>query len=260
VKADPRLSPSNFSTSTPSNFGTTLILAAMTEPFRPTVCGGGSSTFSMPSQVSSSWGFSWDQGTIQLLEEFTLQGQSFFQASGDSGAYDTKMACAAPTGDIRGAGASNGTPAPTTLVGGTVLNMEGAGLSYLNESGWGGSGGGILPTLGIPSYQAGLAVGIGGISGTNRNAPDVAMDAVNAFIVFSDPAPGTLGTFFGTSASAPLSAGFMAVVNEANANANEPLVGFANPLFYRLAAEAVNEFGTPDVMTLLKQQLLVVVG
>lgn len=27
-----------------------------------------------------------------------------------------------------------------------------------------------------------------------------------------------------------------------------------------VAAEAVNEFGTPDVMTLLKQQLLVVVG
>ena len=27
-----------------------------------------------------------------------------------------------------------------------------------------------------------------------------------------------------------------------------------------MVAEAVNEFGTPDVMTLLKQQLLVVVG
>src|SRR6202034_3756617 len=65
-------------------------------------------TDDLAEQVSSSWGFTIDATSEQIFQQYAAQGQSFFEACGDGGAYP---------------GAVN-TPADdpwVTSVGGTVL-------------------------------------------------------------------------------------------------------------------------------------------
>ncbi len=216
--------------------------AAMAQPGASS-CGQGPSRFGLPGQISSSWGVRTGTGTLNLWAEFAVQGQSFFQASGDKGKYEltknvqtqcplnsaSKPTAEAPPTDIRGA------PGPLTTVGWTTLSMFGNGVAYQSESGNAGSGGGIITSQPIPPYQIGLASALNGASATNRNNPDVAMVGDNVFAVFSKPFGNTSGTVNGTSVSSPLWAGFMAVVNQANAAFGVGPVGFASPLLYRIA-------------------------
>jgi len=72
--------------------------------------------------------------------------------------------------------------------------------------------------------------------GTQRLVPDVSLaadPAEGAFLIFQgSPEPGTgIG---GTSWSAPVWAGFCALINEARANAGKPPLPFLNPLIYAL--------------------------
>ena len=80
-----------------------------------------------------------------------------------------------------------------------------------------------------PSWQTGQGVPPGGM----RLVPDVSLAAdpdKGAFIVLN----GNVMQIGGTSWSAPVWAGFCALINEARAKANKPPLPFLNPLLYPL--------------------------
>jgi subtilase family serine protease len=192
-------------------------------------------------QFSSSWIYwSTDQGTIStsdnLLKQMTVQGQSFFEASGDGDAwYNNPISDAPWLADD-----------PYVIsVGGTSLTMNGAGASYGSETVWNygfeppgwagsvyvGSGGGMSIRYALPSWQQGLDLSASRGSRTRRNFPDVAMSADNYVIVFQ----GTpLTGWWGTSFAAPLWAGYTALANQQAVANGRPAVGFFNPALYAL--------------------------
>ena len=169
-------------------------------------------------QMTLSYGFGIDDGIMQMFLEFAVQGQSFSQASGDGGA------------DPDGGTGLTGNPY-ATIVGGTDLTTTGNGGSWVSETAWVGSGGGISG-FGIPDWQQGVATTANQGSTSYRNFPDVAMLA-NPVIwwYFENGVGSTVG---GTSAASPLWAGFMALVNQQAAVAGKPAAGFVNPAIYTL--------------------------
>lgn len=191
-------------------------------------------------QFSCSWFFDSDSNTEQSLQQFIAQGQSFFQASGDDGAY---------SGPIVFSGAKSGAPADDpylTSVGGTILTTTGLpSESWVSETTWSGSGGGISTTYSITnaSWQQGIDMAINLGSTTMRNIPDVAMVADNIFLAANYTTYTNSG---GTSAAAPLWAGFTALVNQQLAlNGQTNTVGFLNPALYRIGKRPSLLFGPP---------------
>jgi uncharacterized repeat protein (TIGR01451 family) len=175
-------------------------------------------------QLSCSWVFNIDATTVQTFQQFVAQGQSFFQASGDSGAYP-------------------GSPDPPTddpyitSVGGTTLTTSSSG-AWQSEKVWSwfpgqqyASSGGISSSNPIPSWQAPVSMASNQGSTTMRNLPDVALTADNVWVLYGG---GQSGEYGGTSCAAPLWAGFTALVNQQAAINRRPPVGFLNPAFYAL--------------------------
>jgi len=196
----------------------------------------------------------------QALDQMAAQGVSFFSSSGDYG----------DIGDPQ----SNQNMGSQTLVGGTFLGTNAFSPVpaavyptpyYAGETTWhknvpaqqkGVTGGGIMDgnnkngqcycwpySLGpfsccgsgvtIPDYQVGLMqvrAGSNGGSTDWRNFPDVAMLADNIEIYYG----GTTSVVGGTSAAAPLWAGFMALVNQRikSLDATAGTAGFINPTIY----------------------------
>ena len=168
------------------------------------------------SQISSSWlGGPPDPAAEQIFLQMALQGQTFFNASGD---YD------ANTGLAQFPTASSG----VTTVGGTHLTTDDGG-NYLSESAWNrydghGSGGGTCPEYPIPGWQLGMDTSTNGASTIWRNVPDVALTADNVYVIFN----GSGIDVGGTSCAAPLWAAFMALVNQHGTQLGQPPVGFFN--------------------------------
>lgn len=104
--------------------------------------GAMSSDNPLPNQLSSSWFFpSADPNTDdQYFKKMASQGQSFFQASGDCGAYPNAGLACTNAGYYYPAEDAN-----VTAVGGTDLTTTGAGGSWASETAWINSGGGISP-------------------------------------------------------------------------------------------------------------------
>lgn len=186
-----------------------------------------------PNQLSSSWGYNTDSGTSNTLMQLALQGQSYLYAMGDEGSLPVDPN--GPGGTFVD-GASQGDLEPfMTDVGGTDLNMNGAGASWQSETVWSGSAGGILTPVPIPEYQKPINMSGNGGSTTLCNVPDVAMPASAILVVFT----GTDGVQHyspvgGTSCAAPLWAGFTALVNEQAGAVGKPSVGFMNPAIYSI--------------------------
>ena len=197
------------------------------------------------SQVSSSYFAFLDSTGRNLVAQLALQGQSFFQASGDNGAYN-ESALGGLTNDLRDQPA-------VTVVGGTDLTMTPPGASYVSETTWPSSGGGIASTTvngdgvrtGIPSYQVGLATAANQASTVFRNLPDVSLVATNIGTIVSGRFLG-LG---GTSAAAPLWAGFMALINQQGKSNDLASVGFANPVLYLIAKSPSYATSFHDITT-----------
>jgi uncharacterized repeat protein (TIGR01451 family) len=178
-------------------------------------------------QLSCSWGFSINASTVQTFQQFGAQGQSFFLASGDSGAF---TGAAQPPSDDPYA----------TVVGGTTLNTTGPGGSWASEAVWNwfssgegtnGSTGGISTAYTIPSWQAPVSMAQNQGSSAMRNLPDVALAADQIFVVGQNGGHYNVG---GTSCAAPLWAGFAALVNQQGAMNARPPAGFLNPALYAL--------------------------
>src|SRR5439155_19820951 len=148
-------------------------------------------------QLSASWEFQVDATTPQIFQQFAAQGQTYFNSSGDSGAY---------TGAI---------PSPVdqpfvTAVGGTTLSTSRPLGPWVSETTWNwnsthqgtdASSGGISTNFAIPSWQQSTSMASNGGSTTMRNVPDVAMVADNVYLVANNGQTSSAG---GTSIGAPL--------------------------------------------------------
>jgi kumamolisin len=113
-------------------------------------------------------------------------------------------------------------------VGGTTLTLAGDG-SVASEVGWSDGGGGTSVLFDRPPWQKGK-----GISGRRRLVPDVCATAdpdEGGFVILH----GHVAQFGGTSWSAPIWAGFCALINDARTRAGKPPLPFLPPLLYPLA-------------------------
>jgi subtilase family serine protease len=173
-------------------------------------------------QISCSFGFGIDATTEQLYQEFVAQGQNFFVASGDAGAY---------VGIINPPAAEP----YITIVGGTALNTVTPGGAWQQELAWVGSGGGASTFYAMPDYQQGINMTPLYGSSTMRNFPDVAMMADTVIFIAANNGTGAVG---GTSCSSPQWAGFYALANQQAATLGQRPLGFFNPALYALGKSA----------------------
>lgn len=179
-------------------------------------------------QLSCSWGGGGvDPTSEQIFLQMAAQGQTFFNATGDSDAFTGTIPFPSESTNI-------------TQVGATTLTTTGPGGSYVSETVWNwglvsgsyvGSSGGTSTHYAIPPYQAGINMTANFGSTTMRNVPDVALAGDNIYVVYSN---GTTGSFGGTSCAAPLWAGFTALINQQAVAASQPVVGFLNPALYQI--------------------------
>jgi subtilase family serine protease len=214
-------------------------------------------TDNLASQLSCSYGMDVNTSTVQIFQQYAAQGQSFFQGSGDSGAYPG--AIDEPADDPF-----------LTIVGGTTLTTTGPQGSWVSETVWltpatsdpflgntpeEASGGGVSLTYDIPAWQQGISMTANQGSTTMRNLPDVALVANNVDVVWgNDYLDGLLGSGFdlptaGTSLATPLWAGFMALVNQQAAANGQPPIGFANPALYAIGKSAQYHSCFHDITT-----------
>jgi len=185
----------------------------------------------LPLQLSSSW--TWlpaDPSTDDpYFERMAAQGQSYFQASGDSRAW-TSGGYTFPADD-----------ANVISVGGTSLTTASAGGPWSSETAWIDSGGGISPDqIPIPSWQQLPGVINASNQGSTqyRNGPDVSANADFTFYVCADQATCSANDYGGTSFAAPMWAGYVALANQqAAANGDSP-VGFMNPIIYPIGVSS----------------------
>ncbi len=189
-------------------------------------------TDNLARQLSCSWGFDIDVTSQQIFQQFAVQGQSFFLASGDTGAF--VGAIEQPSDDPF-----------ITIVGGTVLTTS-SSHSWVSETAWNGSGGGISTLYPIPDWQQGINMSTNKGSATMRNLPDVAMVAYNV-LVTADNGVSLAGG--GTSIAAPLWAGFTALVNQQAAARGKQAVGFINPAIYAIGKGSGYPIDFHDITT-----------
>jgi subtilase family serine protease len=194
-------------------------------------------TYTNVLQFSCSWGGSTAQDPTSevLFKEMDALGQSFYDASGDAGAF---------VGDVQ---FPSDSPS-ITQVGGTTL-ADGSAPSYPWEQevvwAWDSgpyvsgraaesSSGGISTYYPIPWWQTNINMEASLGSTNMRNIPDVAANADNVYLYYNG---GTEeGRWGGTSFAAPLWAGFTALVNQQAAAYGMGPVGFLNPALYALAS------------------------
>jgi subtilase family serine protease len=216
--------------------------------------------------LSSSWGACealTDPAVISsentTLQEAAVQGQSFFNSSGDSG---STMCYQAVHSDESLSVIDPGGQPFATAVGGTFMaELVDNGLayelptdgSYPGEFVWsdgtsgGASGGGVSDQWPMPSYQSAASASLGVISSNSskscggqfcREVPDVSADADpnSGYVVFASGSSksGSWKVVGGTSASAPLWAAFTALAN-ASASCRGFTLGFENPALYQIA-------------------------
>jgi uncharacterized repeat protein (TIGR03803 family) len=192
-------------------------------------------------QLSCSWGFgsttaSEREQMDQIFEQFAAQGQTMFQASGDSGAYGGANAIDAPSDDPN-----------VTVVGGTLLTTSGPGGPWSSETTWSGSGGGISANYPLPAWQQGLSAPANQGSASFRNIPDVAALAdVSIWLIAFDGEQGAVG---GSSAATPMWAGFAALANQQAAAQSRLPIGFLNPTLYALGRSAGYASALHDITT-----------
>ncbi len=191
--------------------------------------------------VSQSWGASEatlkdaaGQQEVQKWQSFfqqttTQQGITYLASSGDNGAADvTDMQATKPARTP-----TIGFPADVpwvTSVGGTTITRQG---STISESAWNKSEGGFSSFFAEPSYQQTLPLSVQSQAQHRRGVPDVAAaaDPQSGMAYYE---AGTWSLAGGTSASAPLWAGLIAIANQM---AGHPL-GFINPAIYKVAESA----------------------
>lgn len=203
-----------------------------------------------PGIVSSSvggceGGLSSDQAQQEksITDAFAAKGWSFFQASGDRGAYGCL-----PFGDPDNLSTGDSDVfGGITSVGGTqVFLAQGGG--YYQEAAWGepieqwGGGGGVSKLADRPAWQSAAVPGVQNQYSTGkRQLPDVSAnaDGISGWDVFIAGKEQSVG---GTSAAAPCWAAIAALIDQDLAQNQLSPIGFANPALYTFAS---NPSGLP---------------
>jgi subtilase family serine protease len=172
-------------------------------------------------------------------------GMSHFIATGDSGAYTCGQ-------DTAASGSFPSTLPTVTAVGGTSV-FESVQGTYFKEAAWGspidetGTGGGFSHFYSLPAYQKSVAQAAGH---GRRQVPDVSAngDPMTGFHIVFEGKGGQAG---GTSASTPLWAATVALINQDLKKKGMREAGFANPALYWMGQNA-GKFSAPpfhDVTT-----------
>lgn len=168
---------------------------------------------------------------IQTYNDFyqkisTQQGVTVLTGSGDHGATDYIDIAATKFSSTPIVNFPADVPW-VTAVGGTTLVPENNGV---NETAWGGSGGGFSKFFSQPDYQHNLSSIVSGKLNRQRGIPDIAANAdpLSAMAIYFDGEWQQVG---GTSAATPTWAAIIAVANQM---AGHPL-GFINPALYQIA-------------------------
>jgi subtilase family serine protease len=191
----------------------------------------------------------------QSLERAALAGVTMMVASGDWGAFGCRPH---DKSDHRRITDFPGCTEFALSVGGTMLELNADG-TYRRETGWedflstAGTGGGVNTIIGPdgqavepkPDYQQGVPGVDESLDG--RHCPDVAAvaDSTTGYLIFqTDPETGE-GEWHrtgGTSASAPLWAGVMALIQQKAQAEGIERIGFLNPLLYGIKASHPDAF------------------
>ena len=216
--------------------------------------------------ISTSWGL-WEAVVTpsnflpeyNAFQQMAVQGQTIFAAAGDYGGIDP-YAVELPQFDLPLVDPQDPATQPfMCAVGGTEITVANPGVdeSYVSETTWnvdgnpfdGAGGGGISAEAGlngtgwpIPYYQIGAAERAqpdAAVSLTNRNIPDISLNSSQYtpyLYGVTDPTTGVFryGLTGGTSAAAPLWAGFTAIVNQKRAAIHKKPIGQINLALYRL--------------------------
>lgn len=151
-----------------------------------------------------------------ILSTGNAKGVSFTASSGDSGC-GAQYPAASPY---------------VTAVGGTSLFTQTDG-TYVNETAWNGSGGGLSRYEGRPSYQKGFN------SNSKRGIPDVAMVAdPNTGVIVYDKQEGGFLIVGGTSVAAPMWAGVLALANHGRVSGGKGTFKNADIELYNVASNS----------------------
>ena len=157
-------------------------------------------------------------------------GVNVFVSSGDAGSNPDNTGHNAD-GPLQ---AEYGASDPCVVaVGGTTLVLSASDGKVQSETGWASGGGGKSVVFARPKWQSGAGVP----AGKNRLVPDVSLTAdpnEGAFLVLN----GQVQQIGGTSWSAPVWAGFCALINEARLRDGKRALPFLNPLLYPLLDKA----------------------
>ncbi|GCE08349.1 protease pro-enzyme activation domain-containing protein [Dictyobacter aurantiacus] len=176
------------------------------------------------------------QALNNIFTQGAAQGQAFFAASGDSGAYD----CNGGGGSGSGLGVDSPAGDPNVVgVGGTRLQL-GSSNTYGSESAWGtssnnsGGGGGVSSYFTRPSYQTGT-----NLTNANRMVPDISADAdpQTGYSVYCTSSGSYCSGWIsvgGTSAAAPLWASIAIDLNQYLASQGKPTLGDAHQPLYNI--------------------------
>ncbi len=212
-------------------------------------------TSNLTASNSTSWGACEPDLTASLMDtldqtfkQAAAQGQSFFAASGDFGAYDCHQVRPADNSIVVDYPASD---PYMTGVGATTLGMNSTNTSYMSEAAWfnsasppNASGGGLSTHFAQPWWQTGLGVW-NSFSNGFRQVPDVALDGdpnsgYSIYTTDNSTATPTTGWFVvgGTSAGAPSWAAIVALYNQFAKSLGRGNLGFANPELYAAATGA----------------------
>jgi subtilase family serine protease len=194
----------------------------------------------LPTTIGCSWGWTpADPTTLNpYWQKMASQGQTFFAASGDSSNWSAS---------------NEAWPADTAYVvsvGGSELITNGPGGSWVSETAWSNSGGGISPNyIAIPPWQQ-LPTVINSSnrgSTTLRNGPDVAANANSTFYVCANQTACTANHYGGTSFAAPMWAAYVALANQQAVTKGQPLLGYINPTLYSLGGALGNGTNFHDI-------------
>ncbi len=194
-----------------------------------------------PSVISISWAwtelepfdssFAWTQAAInavdQTFQEAAMLGVTVFAASGDNGSDcqigDGKAHVYYPSSD----------PWITCCGGTSIQNVNGNSFTEVTWNDNGVTGGGISDVFPVPDWQ--LFAGVPGSVNdghSGRGIPDIAGHADGYQIFLDGSMQGPVG---GTSETAPLYAGMMALINASLGDS----VGFLNPILYQVGGSDV---------------------
>ena len=203
--------------------------------------GGLPAGWAPPSVISISWawtelepfqsGFAWTQAAInavnQTFQEAAMLGVTVFVASGDDGSNcqieDGRAHVYYPSSD----------PWITSCGGTSIQNVNGNSFQETTWIDFGITGGGISDVFPLPDWQVGAGIpGSVNDGHSGRGIPDIAGHA-DGYMIFLD---GSMqGPYQGTSETAPLYAGLMALIN----NVLGDSFGYLNPILYQLGKTTV---------------------